>query len=224
MIKLMIAEDQQMFIDLLVDYFKREEDIIITGIGRNGQEILKLLEKADPPDVVLTDLDMGEMDGIELTRHLHEVYPKLPVIAMTMHEEDQLAADMIKAGAKGYVLKKGKLELLTKAVRVVKEEGLFFCDDSCEKLKKLISGNPFEITPVPPGMFSELELKIIQLTCESYTTQQMAQELHKSPRTIDNLKQSIYNKAGLSKQTELIMYAVQTGIYTPPPTLTKKRR
>jgi len=100
-IRLILADDQQLFIDGLSALLAYEKEIEIVGKAGNGMEVLDLLGKK-LPDVVVTDIQMPELNGIELTRELRYAYPELPVIGLTMFGEDHLIVDMLEAGARGY--------------------------------------------------------------------------------------------------------------------------
>jgi two-component system, NarL family, response regulator NreC len=215
MLKIIIAEDQLMFRQSLSNFIQMDDDVEKVMEASNGEEVLDILAKENA-DIVITDIEMPVMDGITLTRELKQCRPDLPVIAMTMYEEDLLLSEMIRAGARGYVLKKGKIEQLKEAVKAVLTNGYYFCNDSSSKLKEMLSrAHPETEIKVDEGLLSDTEIQIIQLTCEGLSTKQVAEKMFRSTRTIETYKHNIYQKLDIKKSPELVVFAIRSGIYKP---------
>lgn len=215
MIKVLVADDQVMFLEVMVMFLREDTCLQITGEARHGEEALSLALK-EKPDVVITDIEMPQMDGIALTKELLAVYPDLPIIGLTVYEDDHLVADMFSAGAKGYLIKRCGREQVKEAIRVVHGKGYYFCQTSSAKLFKLIEGvRRRGSLPLEPGFFSESETKIIQLSCEGLSSQQIASQLHLGRRTVESYRHLIYQRLGIRNIAELITYAIRHGIYQP---------
>jgi DNA-binding NarL/FixJ family response regulator len=215
MIKVLVADDQLMFLEVLVMFLREDKTLRITGEASHGGEALALAVK-EKPDVVITDIEMPQMDGIALTKELLALYPDLPIIGLTVYEDDHLVADMFSAGAKGYLIKRCGREQVKDAIRIVHGKGYYFCKTTSAKLFKLIEGARRQGTlPVEPGTFSEAETKIIQLSCEGLSSHQIASQLHLGRRTVESYRHLIYQRLGIRNIAELITYAIRHGLYQP---------
>jgi len=214
-IKLLIADDLVLFREGLSLLLENEESIRIVGEADNGFEALH--KAADlQPDVLITDIQMPEMDGIELTKELKLSYPNIPVIALTMFKEEHLIIDMLKAGAKGYLQKSANKRQVLEAIRSVHAGGWYYCESTSIKLSKLIARNTSEgFEPPAPGFFTETELQIIQLICAQYSSKEIAAELFKGERTIESYRHKIFEKMGVKNMAGLVIYAIRAGMYKP---------
>lgn len=215
MIKLIIAEDQALFRDGLRMLLQNEADISIIGEAANGQEVMDLLLK-EKPDVIITDIQMPEMDGAELTRELQGVYPEIKVIALTMYQEEYLIVDMLEAGAKGYLLKNSTREKILEAIHAVHANGRYFCDTTSLKLMKKIAGSKITITNKEDATkFTETEKQIIGLVCQQYSSKEISEQMHLGLKTIESYRNKIFDKMGVKNMAGLVIYAIRAGLFKP---------
>jgi DNA-binding NarL/FixJ family response regulator len=215
MIKVIIAEDQAMFREGLKLLLQDEPDIRITGEAANGEEVLDMVVK-EKPDVIVTDIQMPKMDGVELTRVLQESYPEIKVIALTMYQEDYLIVDMLEAGAKGYLLKNSTRAKIVEAIHVVYANGRYFCETTSLKLMKKIAGSQFEISNRNDAdKFSSTEKKIIELICQQLSSKEIGEKLHLGLKTIESYRNKIFDKMGVKNMAGLVIYAIRSGLFKP---------
>jgi two-component system response regulator NreC len=141
-IRLLIADDHEIFRDGLALMLSKQQNIELVGQAANGRELVSLVNKLQP-DVVMTDVKMPLMDGIEATRFLLGQFPDLKIIALSMFDEENLIVDMLEAGAKGYLLKNADKQEILDAIQSVFDEKNYYCHHTSSKLASLISRSRF---------------------------------------------------------------------------------
>lgn len=211
-IKLLIADDEKLFLEGLRMILELEPTVTITGTVSNGEEALALLGE-EMPDVVVTDLQMPEMDGLALTRAVKARYPQLPVLGLTIFEDEQLVAQMMEAGARGYLLKRVISKDLLAAIRCVHAGGFYFCNQSSVKLLRILGSST--LLPSEPEIVAQLtptEIKIIQLICAEKPTKEIADTLFLGVKTIENYRTRIFEKTGKRNMVGLALFAYRNGI------------
>ncbi|MEL7268724.1 MAG: response regulator transcription factor [Bacteroidota bacterium] len=199
MITVAIAEDHQALIDGIKSYIKYEEDIKIIGQANNGEELLKLV-RLKQPKVVLCDIRMPKLDGIEATKTILEELPYTKVIAFTMFDQEEAVQQMLAAGAYGYILKNSSLEVVLEAIREV-ASGKTYYD------KKIHQPNAEKNST--KSVLSSREREILQLIAKGRTSHQIADELFIGKSTVDTHRKNMIRKLGLSGAGELLRYAVE---------------
>ncbi|SRR5260221_1834838 len=210
-IKIVIADDYPMFLEGLQLLLEKQEGIKIVGQASNGKELLDVVKKT-VPDVVITDIEMPVMNGIEATSVLKKNLPNTAVIALTMYCDEDLLADMLEAGANGYLLKKTTKQELKEAVKTVYEGSNYFCNSTTMSLSKMIAQRKAQQN-IPKIVFSEKELEIIKLICEQYASKQIANITHLTHRTVEKYRDNIIKKTGAKNMVGIAIYAIKNGIY-----------
>jgi DNA-binding NarL/FixJ family response regulator len=215
-IKVLIVDDQQLFLEALEMMLGKVSFIRIIGRALSGGEALELI-KEEEPDVVMTDIEMPGMDGVELTRQLQEHYPRVRVIALTAFENEDYVADMLAAGAMGYLLKTARKERLAEAVKAVMDDMCYYCKDSSEKLKKRIRECEAKLRVKKEAregavQFTKLELQIGALVCEELTTPEIAERLSIGKKTVEKYRNVMFAKAGVRNMVGLALYMVRYGL------------
>ncbi len=208
-LKLYIVDDHQMLIDGLKALLSDESNISI--VGESNLPLVALKEIAEyRPDIVLTDINMPEMDGIELTKEVKKLNPEIKVIALSMFGERETISDMLKAGVNGYILKNtGKAELLN-AINKVANGGTFFSDEvSAEMLKTPTASETKEIS------LSLREIEVIELIAKEYTNAKIAETLFISERTVETHRKNIFRKTDTKGVIGLLKYCVDKRIIKP---------
>ena len=214
-ISILLVDDLVLFRQGLGVLLANEDAIRLAGEAADGYEAFRLVSELKP-DVVVTDIQMPDMNGIELTKELKQTFPGLPVIAHTQFKEDHLIADMMEAGAKGYLLKSANKENVVEAIRAVHAGGWYFCNSTSLKLVKLIAGGKIEGLPLPEAtLFSPAEIKIIQLICREFSSKEIATEVHLGERTVENYRHRIFEKMGVRNMAGMAIYAIRCGIFKP---------
>lgn len=199
MITVAIAEDHQALIDGIRSYVRYEEDISIIGHANNGEELLKLV-RLKQPKVVLCDIRMPKLDGIEATRTILKELPYTKVIAFTMFDQDEAVKQMLEAGAHGYILKNSSLEVVLEAIRTVATGNTYYD-------KKI--HQPSAEKNSSQSILSSREREILQLIDKGRTSHQIADELFIGKSTVDTHRKNMIRKLGLSGAGELLRYAIE---------------
>jgi DNA-binding NarL/FixJ family response regulator len=195
---------------LLLD---KQKELEITGEAGNGKELLDSVRQ-HRPDVVITDIEMPVMNGIEATKEIKKEFPETGVIALTMYGDDYLIEDMLEAGANGYLLKNTTSEELVTAVKTVHEGYPYFCNATSLRLSKLIAKNKI-LQDQKKADFSEKEIEIIQLICEQYASKEIADKTSLAHRTVEKYRDHIMQKTGSRNVVGIVIYAIKHGIYKP---------
>lgn len=200
MITVVIVEDHQALIDGILSYTAFEEDIKITGHANDGEALLNMI-KIRQPDIVLCDIRMPKKDGIAVTKIIAEKYPETKVIAFTMFDQEEAVAQMLKAGARGYVLKNSPLNIVLEAIRTVAGGKTYF-----DKKIHLPSSKKNSSKSV----LSPREKDILTLIGKGKTSHEIANELFISKHTVDTHRKNMIRKLGLNGAGELVRYATDT--------------
>lgn len=198
-----------MLIDGLTALLSGEKHISV--IGQNTFPKIALEEiTAYPPDIVLTDINMPEMDGIELTKEIKKLNPNIKVIALSMFGERETISDMLKAGVSAYILKNtGKQELL-EALDKVSNGETFFSDEVSEEMSKTSSSNTSK------GITLSLrEIEVVELIAKEYTNAKIANTLFISERTVETHRKNIFRKTDTKSVIGLLKYCIDKRVIKP---------
>ncbi|UNC91176.1 response regulator [Candidatus Contubernalis alkaliaceticus] len=212
-IRILIVDDQTLMREGLSTILELESDFLIAGTAANGQEAVKFcLEK--PPDVVLMDIRMPQMDGVEATRRITAAHPSVKIIILTTFLEDDLIVKGLKAGAKTYLLKDLPSEKLAESIRAIYRGDIFMQPEIAARLVAQAAGQ------LPAGELHEKydtliepltrrELNILALMAEGLSNSAIASQLHLSEGTVKNHVSSIYGKLGISDRTQAVLFALK---------------
>lgn len=215
MIRLAIADDQPLFRRAFVLLLRDMPDVQVMFDTANGAELLTGL-KGNEVDIVLLDLEMPVMDGVEALRRTREEHPQVKVIVLSTHNDERSIIRMMELGANGYVLKTAEPDELENAIRSVKDSGYFFNDIvSREMLQGLVK--KAKVKPVfnEVDPLTERELEVLRAICQEMTTTEIAGKLFLSPRTVEFHRNNILLKTGARNVAGLVVYALTKGLYTP---------
>ncbi len=210
-IRLAIADDQLLFLKGLKLLIKSFEEIELIIEAHNGQELLDAIEKQQP-DVVLTDLRMPILDGLEATEKIKAQYPDIKVILLSMYDDERLINHMMKVGANGYLLKNEEPEVLRKAIHAVVEKEFFFTEYVSKALLKGVQRKSKEVRPWKANdtlNVTKREMEVLQLLCKQYTSSEIADELVISIRTVENHRKHLIEKTGVKNTAGLIIFAIR---------------
>lgn len=212
-IKVVIADDHQIFIEGIKALLKDDDKVVVAGEASDGEDMLKLLA-AKEVDVVLMDINMPKLNGIEATKKIRQRFPKVKVLTLTMVEEAPRISEMMKAGASGYLLKtSGKGELIT-AITNVKNGERYLSPEVSKKLidsvlsEERAQSQSFDRTP----QITNREKEIIKLIIREMTNEEIARHLNNSPMTIITHRKNLLRKLGVKNTAGLVKYAMQHGL------------
>lgn len=212
-IRVAIADDHEPFRIGVITMIGKCPGIQFVADAANGQDLLRQI-KDTKPDVVLADIAMPVMDGIEFTRRLAIQSPGTNVIALSMFNDDHLIIDVLNAGAKGYLIKNSSKQEMLDAIAAVYYNQTYYCRSTSIKLARLIAHKLFDPThKVERETFSPKEIEVIQLICQEMTNKEIGDKLCLSSRTVEGYRQKIADKTNSKTTAGIVIYAIRHGIY-----------
>lgn len=203
MIRIFLADDHPLIRKGLTDILEDEVDMKIVGDASSANQALNELEKTQP-DILITDLSMPGRGGLDLLNDLKHLYPKLPVLILTMHPEERFAVRALKTGAYGYLTKGSKPEELVKAVRKIASGGKYITPSLAEKLAMELDR---DLNKMPHEDLSNREFQIMRMIARGIKVRDIAEELSISSRTVATYRLRILTKMNMKSNAELILYA-----------------
>lgn len=211
-IKIAIADDYKIYRDGLKVGLSADENLDVIMEADNGEDLLKGLETTTP-DVILMDLKMPIMDGMEATKAVRKKYPTIKVLVVTMYEDDKFIIHMMENGANGYLLKNAEPDEIRKSIYAVHENGYYF-NDLVNKalLKKLVLKNNLKPSFNQNVELTERELEVLKLICEEKTAAEIGKEIFLSPRSVEGIRQRLIEKVGVRNTAGLVMFAVKNSM------------
>jgi DNA-binding NarL/FixJ family response regulator len=211
LIKILLAEDHLIVRDGIRGLLEQEQDIEVIFEAVNGQEVLEYLDDGIEPDLILTDMNMPGLDGMEMIRKLQIDYP---VLVLSMLDNESYVLETLQAGARGYLLKNISKKELLFAIRYIADGGTYICTEIALKgLKNLARLQGLATYKLKLDIeFSEREMEVLKLISEGFTNKEMADKLFSSRRTIEGHRLSLMDKTGSKNTATLIKFAVQNGL------------
>jgi len=211
-IRLIIADDHEIFRDGLALMLSKQEAVTLVGQASDGHELLQLVDETKP-DMVLTDIKMPRLDGISGAKILLQRYPQLKIIALSMFEEEALIVEMLEAGAKGYLLKNADKKEILEAIITVNEGNIFYCKHTTAHLASLIVKSKFDSRlKGHSNLFNDREKDIIRLICRQHTAQEIGDLLFLSKRTVEGYRTRILEKMDVKNTAGVVIYALKHNI------------
>ncbi len=210
-IRLLVVDDHKMVREGLRSVLEDEENFRIVNEASNGIEAMKMLEKADV-DVVLTDISMPKMDGIELMKEIKKAYPEQKVIALTMLGEAQHIKQMLQAGAAGYLLKNCGSRELKRAIHAVNNGENYYSPEVQEVVMDYLSGMKKSRMSIDLPL-TDREKEILHLIMKEYSNQEIAEKLFISQRTVDAHKRNLLAKTGTKNIAGLVLWALEKRLF-----------
>ena len=205
---LFLLDDHQMLIDGIKALVKREKGIEVLGEATSALKAIELIQ-INPPDIVLTDINMPEMNGIEFTRKLLAMNSKIKIIALSMFGEKSMISEMLDAGVSGYILKNtGKKELIN-AIEKVANGGMFFSEEVSAEMMKAISERNISKSLETTVNITEREKEIIKLIANEHSNAKIGEMLFISERTVESHRKNIFRKTGTKTIVGLIKYCIE---------------
>jgi len=213
-IKLGIADDHKIFRNGLKATLEDCADFDLILEASNGKQLIAMLASAPvKPDVMLMDIKMPELDGIQTTAQVKQLYSKIKVLALSMFNEDKYIVDMMKAGASGYLLKNAEPEEIIEAISTVHHKDYYFNEHLSITLIKQLAGNT-QTGNFGQSLadFNEREIEVLKLVCQEYSNQEIADKICLSVRTVEGYRARLFEKTKSKNLVGLVIFAVKTGI------------
>lgn len=208
-IRVLIADDHQMFLDGLKALLKREKNIQVIGEVSNGTQALEFIKK-NTPDLLITDISMPGMSGVELTREVKHRYPDVKVLVLTMYNDKEIVGEILMSEAEGYILKNTGRQELSNAINRLIDNSTYYSNEVLNimmtrmKKQKSIEKNTALLTP--------REIEIIKLIMEELSSEEIAEKLFISKRTVDTHRKNIIQKTNTKTLVGLLKFAIENNL------------
>ena len=212
-IRIVLADDHEIFRDGFKAMIKKQPSVELIAEAANGQELVEKCRQLKP-DVVVTDIKMPKMDGLEAAKILSQEMPDIGIIALSMMDEENLIIDMLEAGAKGYLLKNAHKDEILDAIKSVNRKQIYYCNETSTKLAKMIAKSNVSNDMKAGPSFSEKEIEVIRCICQEMTNKEIAPRLNLSIRTIEGYRDKIQEKIGAKNAAGIVIYAIKHNIYS----------
>ena len=210
-IRILLADDHKIVRDGLQTLVEKQPEMEVVGEAENGRKAVQLTLKL-VPDVVIMDVTMADLNGIEATRQIHKEQPSIKIIALSMHSDRRFVAGMLKAGASGYLLKDCAFEELARAIHSVVSNQTYLSPGITDiVVKDYIQESSIKPTS-PFSVLTAREREVLQLLAEGASTKEIAKSLYVSVKTIETHRMQIMDKLRIHSIAELTKYAVREGL------------
>ena len=206
---IVIVDDHTLLSQAISGLVNSFENFEVLYTCKNGQELLDNLRFENKrPDIILMDVNMPIMDGIEATTQVKELYPDILVLALSVEEDDHTILKMIRAGAKGYLLKDTEKRTLENALNELATNGYYHTNTVSQLLVKSLNGNNKD-------ELRDREIEFIKHACTEMTYNEIADVMFLSPKTVQGYRDSVFSKLNLKNRTGLVIYALKNGLFKP---------
>jgi DNA-binding NarL/FixJ family response regulator len=213
MIKIILAEDHNVVRNGIRSLLDKETDMQVIAEATNGKMVLQILKDGSIPDIILADINMPEMSGMEMVTQISQSYPKVKVIMLSMLDHEKYIMQAFKAGATGYILKNvNAIELVFAIRHVCTSNDKYICNELSLRLLEKLMHTPDTSFEVEDLDITKREVEVLSLIAEGYTNQEIADKLFTSKRTIEGNRQILIEKTGTRNTAALIRYAILNNI------------
>ena len=208
--KVILVDDHSLFVKSLAGLIDSFEDFMVTETFQNGAELVDQLSSGmKEPDVLLLDINMPIMNGIATMKWLKKYKPSVKVLALSMEDDEQVILEMLRNGAKGYLLKDIQPDELETALKTVVKQGYYHTEMVTDTLMRSLND---EIDVANKYDLKENEVSFIKLACQEMTYKEIADIMNLSPKTIDGYRQNLFDKLGIKNRVGLVMFALKNKI------------
>ncbi|MGD8253790.1 MAG: response regulator transcription factor [Syntrophobacterales bacterium] len=209
---MLLADDHAIFRAGLRRLVEEAGDMVVVAEAADGSEAIQQVHDS-MPDVAVIDISMPGLDGLEVTSQLSSSHPKLPILILTMHEEEQYVVRTISAGAKGYITKRSVPEQLVKAIRKVHAGGRYLTEEAAELLAMRMASGVQGRSQL--DALSNREIQVLRCLALGQTTREIAESYHISIKTVDTYRSRLLRKLNLRNNAELTRFAIQNRLVEP---------
>ncbi len=210
--RILLVDDHQIMREGLMSLMAGEPDLEVVGDASDGRQAVQMAKKLKP-DLVVMDISMPGLSGIEATRQILEELSRVRVLALSMHADPRFVAGALEAGAHGYMIKDCTSQELLECIRTVAEGGTYLSPQVAEAMVRGFVRRLGEETGTPPAsVLTPREREVLQLLVEGHTVKAIAQRIHLGVKTVETHRRNIMEKLGLKNMVDLIKYAMREGV------------
>ena len=217
-ITIAIADDQMLFRRGMAAIINSFDDMMVVCETDNGRKLLTFLETTtQKTDVILMDLSMPELNGIDTMKIIHEKYPDQKVIILSIHNEEKFVVYLIELGANAYLFKNAEPEDVENAIRGVVEKGFYFSESLMLTFQKRLNNKKTHVSVHDniPITLTIREIEVMNLICQELTAQEIAEKLFISVRTVDGHRNNLLEKTGARNTAGLVIFAIKNNLVDP---------
>lgn len=212
MIQIAIADDHKLFREGLRFLIDQMDNLEVVFEASNGKELLTELKNHNP-DILLLDLDMPEVDGLEALKQIRPLYPDLGIIILTMHSDSKMVAYLMELGANSYLLKDTSPDEFNKAITSVMQEGFYFNKMVSQAMLTGLKGQSKKKPSLSHAeTLTSREVEVLELICQEFTAKEIAEKLFISHRTVEGHRKNLIEKLGVKNTAGLIVKAIKEGL------------
>ena len=215
-ITLILADDHAIVRHGLSKLIQQEKDMEVIAQAQDGHSTVELTRELSP-DMVIMDIGMPDLNGIEATRQIIRDFPQVKVIGLSMHSGQKFVSEMLRAGASGYLLKDCALEELTTAIKTVADGKIYLSPGITDIVVENYVRHSEDTEASAFSLLSQREREVLQLMAEGKTTKQIARQLYISPKTVEGHRLRLMSKLKMDSVAQLTKYAIQEGLTSPEP-------
>ena len=211
-INIVIADDEQLFRSGIRFLIEREANFNVIFEAENGNELIDFIANTEEfPDIIMMDLKMPEMDGVQATRIIHKTHPNIKIIALTSYGGKSFITNMIDVGASSYLMKNTSPKKVVHTINQVFEKGFYYDEKILAIIQEnIISSSGKRIkNDLDKKLLSSREIGVLELICEQYTTSEIAEKLFISPRTVEGHRNNLLLKTQSKNVAGLVIYGIQ---------------
>jgi DNA-binding NarL/FixJ family response regulator len=206
--RILVVDDHPVVRQGLAQFINQERDMEVCAEAADGFDAMSAIAESHP-NLVILDIELDGLNGIELVRNIKSQYPDLPVLMLSMHDESLYAERALRAGARGYIMKQEKPERVVHAIRVILRGDVYVSDKAASKILKLLSEGRSVDQGSPVDRLSNRELEVLQMIGQGYRTRHISERLSLSPKTVESYKARMKQKLMLDDAAELARYATE---------------
>ena len=210
-IKILLVDDHKILRDGICSIVKGYPDMEVIGEAADGKTALRLVEELSP-DVVIMDISMPDLNGIEATRRIIANHPNIKVIALSMHHDKQFVSEIFKAGASGYLLKDCAFDELEHAVNIVMDGKTYINPQIASLVIESLVNQPQATSQKAFSLLTDREREVLQLIAEGQSTKEIATKLSVSAKTIESHRRQVMGKLNIRNVAKLTKYAIREGL------------
>ena len=214
-INILIADDHKIVRDGIISLLSNNKELNIIAEAENGTQVLNILSQKEV-DLILMDISMPEMNGIECTKKIQEIYPEKHVLILSMYNEEQYINEVFKSGASGYILKNSGKEDLVNAINAVFSGNSYYSPEVTETyINSLVNTDESKSDNVHIiNNLTSREFEILRLIVDEFSNQEIAEKLFVSVRTVDAHRRNLINKIGVRNTAGLVKFAISNDVFT----------
>ena len=210
-IKVIVADDHQLVIDGIRSLLSTVDNIDVIGEALDGRELLKLLE-THSPDLILMDINMPNMDGMKATEKIREQYGDIKVLVLSTYDDVRLVREILKLGARGYILKSSSKDEMINAIQTLHQGGNYFSRELSDKMmRSMMQDGSLDNSrePLLPVSLTRRETEVLRLIAMEYTGNEISEQLHISINTVETHRKNLLRKLKAKNTAGLVRYAMK---------------